>query len=321
MKINCSVKLNKIPITYNIQDDFVKAKAYHLKHGVEWDYIFQDVNVSGYTSVLVQLTMGQRYILQGNENLVNFDPTSNVNMFVFDENEWSSPAGSQYPLLPNVPTGDCIIYNNKPFVNIATYLSDHTQGITWVEIAHEQMHALTKMANLAGFNIPDQMDTYTDNANPDSPTGNFARQWQLLQPYLNSMNIPTVKITRTSDNGVETLGLLRTDDGQFGCDTLELPNKANQQNISCIPKGTYTCKWTFMLSELAYHYQLQNVVGRSGIFIHAGNYFFNSKGCIILGSVPKDINNDKQIDLQFSKLILSAFETKLGKRPFTLIIK
>ena len=133
--------------------------------------------------------------------------------------------------------------------------------------------------------------------------------------------IPGVTLVRNVDNGTETLGTLTTNDNQFQCRTLERPWKNNQTNISCIPKGTYIVSWRFMLRELRYRYQVLNVPNRSGIFFHIGNFFFNSAGCILLGSLPQDINYDKQIDLQNSTLITTAFENKMGKKDFLLTIQ
>ena len=132
--------------------------------------------------------------------------------------------------------------------------------------------------------------------------------------------LPVVTITRTQTDTKQTLGILRTDDGQFGCNTLELASRNNQVNISDIPVGTYTCEWHFKWNSLAYHYEVMGVPNRSGIFIHPGNFFFNSRGCILLGSLPKDINKDGELDLVNSRAIVSAFEAKMGKRSFTLVI-
>ena len=133
--------------------------------------------------------------------------------------------------------------------------------------------------------------------------------------------VPTVILTRTKVDSKETLGQLRTADNSFGCDTLELNPNNNKINISSIPKGNYICQWKFMARELAYHYQVMNVPGRTGIFIHAGNYFFNSLGCILVGSLPQDINKDGELDIINSRVILSAFEKKMNKLPFSLIIQ
>lgn len=133
--------------------------------------------------------------------------------------------------------------------------------------------------------------------------------------------LPSVTLVRNVDNGIETLGTLTTDDNQFQCRTLERSWKNNQTNISCIPKGTYIVSWRFMLRELKYRYQVLNVPKRTGIFFHLGNFFFNSAGCILLGSLPQDINSDKQLDLINSGSITTSFETKMGKKDFILTIQ
>lgn len=181
LKINCC--FNRIPTIYNIQDDFNKAKAYYSKHGVELDFTFSNIDVHGYSSVLYN-TNG-RWLLQGSENLVHIDQTADVNMFVFDQAEWANPPGSQYPLKPNTPNGDCFIYQGKPFVNVGRYITPD-----WVQIAHELCHALGKISSSKGFSVDDVgiMDSYRDNQNPDSPTGNFAQMWTALQPYIKSLN-------------------------------------------------------------------------------------------------------------------------------------
>lgn len=126
-----------------------------------------------------------------------------------------------------------------------------------------------------------------------------------------------VTLTRQNDNGIETLGDLVYND--FKCKTLELSWKENQSNISCIPLGTYECKYTFSL-KLGWTYEVLNVHNRSGIRIHKGNYFFNVTGCILLGSGYSDINSDKQTDVINSISTLKEFEQLLNKQPFFLII-
>ncbi len=133
--------------------------------------------------------------------------------------------------------------------------------------------------------------------------------------------LPTVTLTRNTDNGVETLGTLTTGDNQFQCRTLERSWLNNQTNISCIPKGTYIVSWKFKLNEFRYRYQIMNVPKRTGIFMHVGDFFFNSAGCILMGSLPQDINSDKQLDLINSTSITTSFEAKMGKKDFILTIQ
>lgn len=129
----------------------------------------------------------------------------------------------------------------------------------------------------------------------------------------------TVTIERFSDDGVQTLGNLSI--GSFTCKTLERPWKENQHDISCIPKGTYLCKYTLSLSHLGWTYALYNVTGRSGIRIHAGNDYMDSEGCILLGTAYGNINGDGEADVINSRITIAAFVKLLEKKPFTLIIK
>jgi len=127
----------------------------------------------------------------------------------------------------------------------------------------------------------------------------------------------------------QTLGVLVTTQGVelFVCKTLELAWNNNQNNISCIPDGTYVCIWTRSnrLSTLAntdvYTYEITNVLNRSGIRIHSANYFYQLLGCIALGDAHKDINADGELDTIHSGDTINAFNTLLNKQKFNLIIK
>lgn len=57
----------------------------------------------------------------------------------------------------------------------------------------------------------------------------------------------TVELKRMIHSDKEVLGILSVikENGQlFVCKTLELAWKANANNISCIPTGTYECKYS-----------------------------------------------------------------------------
>jgi hypothetical protein len=102
--------------------------------------------------------------------------------------------------------------------------------------------------------------------------------------------------------------------------TLELPNKNNEKNISCIPKGEYCCTLTYSPHFNKKTYEILNVKNRTGIRIHATNCFYELRGCIAVGNRLYDINNDKELDLLESKKVIESFESILQKQPFTLII-
>lgn len=107
----------------------------------------------------------------------------------------------------------------------------------------------------------------------------------------------------------------------FLCKTIELPDAGNQPNISCIPKGTYICKYTFSLTKIGWSYEVQNVPKRSGIRLHSANYSFQLKGCIALGSNAVDINSDGALDVINSKATIAKLVTFMNKQPFYLVIK
>lgn len=95
-----------------------------------------------------------------------------------------------------------------------------------------------------------------------------------------------------------TLGRLQY--GDFQCFTLELPWLNNRTGESCIPEGEY---------EIS-HYNspkhgdvllLVNVVGRSMIEIHAGNYTRQIEGCILVGDSIKYLDGDSIPDVTNSK--------------------
>lgn len=126
--------------------------------------------------------------------------------------------------------------------------------------------------------------------------------------------LPNVTLTRATTDAKEVLGRLDTDDGQFGCVTLE-------NTITKIPAGTYKCVWSYMPRLKEWHYELQNVPGRTAIYIHEGNYYTNSEGCILLGWMLIDINFDGERDAIASRKTLNQFESHMKQLPFNLTVK
>lgn len=68
--------------------------------------------------------------------------------------------------------------------------------------------------------------------------------------------------------------------------TLERPWLNNKPNISCIPPGFYAVKYLEKSASGRYRrcWHVQEVSGRSGILIHAGNYVEDTLGCILPGT-------------------------------------
>lgn len=106
-----------------------------------------------------------------------------------------------------------------------------------------------------------------------------------------------IHITRVPQHN-QTLGVFYLDEVKF-C-TLEPAWRDNQQNISCIPDGTYL---------LTHHnsptygkcLKLHSVDGRTDILMHYGNFNTNTQGCILVGDGFKDINKDGTVDITNSR--------------------
>jgi hypothetical protein len=63
--------------------------------------------------------------------------------------------------------------------------------------------------------------------------------------------------------------------------TLEPPWYDNQDDISCIPAGQYSCK-RIQSPRFGEVFEVQNVVNRSHILFHKGNTRADTHGCILV---------------------------------------
>lgn len=182
---NVSVYSNRIGIDLFPLFDY--AHAYNAKHGIDLIFTLEDIDVHGYaSSEFREIRPGVHYcILQGSESLFPLDPKGDIHIFVFDQDEWRTPPGSQYPLLPDTPTSDCKLVNNKPYINFGIYPPQMNNAE--IVLIHELMHAFNKIAVLEGYPIIDNMDLmlvngveeqYYLNDQPDNPNSNFINQWE-----------------------------------------------------------------------------------------------------------------------------------------------
>lgn len=204
---------------------------------------------------------------------------------------------------------------------------------------HELMHIIGQILyiDLKKYDAVDQMDSivkpdgtvlrYYKNDRPDDPDSNWSVTWETYKKYLPELNalnnMPIVIITRNKSTKNQTTGNLSVSVGttKFSCKTMELPWLENKRNVSCIPTGTYLVKWTLSPRMMKYTYEVQKVPNRSGIRIHAGNFYKDFLGCIGLGASFADINKDGEIDITSSRNTVKAFEALMGKKDFTLVIK
>lgn len=115
---------------------------------------------------------------------------------------------------------------------------------------------------------------------------------------------------------LEKFRLVRFCEGDYGifgamsrggiplCVTLEKQWRDNARNISCIPSGIYSCA-PHNGAKYKNVWRLDNVPGRDGILIHAGNFESETQGCILVGSgfLSRGISNS-QAALDKLRLIL-----------------
>lgn len=126
----------------------------------------------------------------------------------------------------------------------------------------------------------------------------------------------TLKRIAMADCG--TFGVLITDGIPFAL-TLEREWKNNQQNVSCIPSGTYVCKriWS---PKFGGTFEVMTVPERSHILFHKGNLEDDSHGCILIGEQYESLNGVPGI--LASRKGYSEFIGKLkDKNNFQLIIE
>jgi len=108
--------------------------------------------------------------------------------------------------------------------------------------------------------------------------------------------------------------------GDFICKMLELPNKGNQKNISCIPEGVYQAKKRISPSKGYQVIEYINVPNRTYIQIHKGNYTRELLGCQLTGVDFVDMDYDGVPDITNTKDTLEELLFLLPDR-FTIEIK
>ena len=117
----------------------------------------------------------------------------------------------------------------------------------------------------------------------------------------------TMVIFRTKFTNVQTIGLgfVYDESGQimFSCRTLEREWNNNKIGASCVPESVYTVEKRYS-AKFGNHFILRNTEPRSYILIHAGNYNFQTNGCILVGAEHTFLNSDLNLDITESRKTL-----------------
>lgn len=136
--------------------------------------------------------------------------------------------------------------------------------------------------------------------------------------------VANVLLRRIESSDQGTFGKLSFNN--FSCFTGELPDRNNESNISCIPKGKYLCSWTYSTRFRKKMYEVTNVPSRAGIRVHTANLMGDKtkglrcqlNGCIALGSRLGEIDGQKALLL--SRPAVRQFEDLMEGRTFMLEI-
>jgi hypothetical protein len=135
----------------------------------------------------------------------------------------------------------------------------------------------------------------------------------------------TAVLTRQPSTSEGTFGKWTMDTGEVW-DSLELPWKDNANGTSCIPVGTYACKW-INSPKHGMCYQVMNVPQRSMIEIHSANFAGDKTrglkcellGCIGLGKSVGQLTGQQA--LLGSKVAISEFHAVTGGIDFELTVE
>lgn len=112
-----------------------------------------------------------------------------------------------------------------------------------------------------------------------------------------------VTLVRTAKNDVAIYGILTITEGDnviFVCLTIE--NKAKSFSV-----GKYPLKLEYSPRFKTDLWELYGVKGRGEIKIHVANYWNQLDGCIGVGRISQDLNQDAILDLGQSKIALEDF--------------
>lgn len=85
----------------------------------------------------------------------------------------------------------------------------------------------------------------------------------------------------------------------------------NQNRISCIPEGKYplVLEWSPRFEQNLW--EIKNVPGRSECKFHVANYWWELNGCVALGKQEKNIDGDRVMDVNYSRITMERFHKAL----------
>ena len=131
------------------------------------------------------------------------------------------------------------------------------------------------------------------------------------------VNLLIIRETFTDKSTIGNLYL----DGEWLCDTLELPWKDNQRSVSCIPAGQYKVRLRTARESATrdyLHLLVEEVPNRDYILFHIGNAAKDTRGCVLVGiGTEQDFVKNSRLAME----LLMKEILNLGGTNINLIIK
>ena len=97
----------------------------------------------------------------------------------------------------------------------------------------------------------------------------------------------------------------------FFCCSLERGWRNNENRVSCIPIGEYFLEYEMSNAFKTKLWEIKNSGKRTEVKIHVANFWKELEGCIALGLSFIDMDNDKEIDVTYSRPTISTFHRLL----------
>lgn len=129
-------------------------------------------------------------------------------------------------------------------------------------------------------------------------------------PYLHPHIIIDRKYRKKCTVGFACAG----EDLSFHFFTLELPDRDNKQNVSCIPEGEYWVTRYHSHNKQTEVFQLEDVPDRTYIQMHNGRFTNQILGCILPGTAITHINDDDICDVDESPVVMDKLLKILPER-------
>lgn len=98
----------------------------------------------------------------------------------------------------------------------------------------------------------------------------------------------------------------------FECKTLELAYKDNVRSISSIPSGFYEIELEYSNRFDMELWELKGVPNRDEVKIHVANFYRQLNGCVAVGDMFVNLDNDKNLDLRNSRKTLNRFHEAMN---------